>query len=254
MAKGWLLVCASLAVAAALAVLAYVLRYTALIPLVTLPYALATLGSLIGASAFSARDRMFWAWIAIAIGNATAGAVCFLTGVPPLKTPIGHANAIIHATHAIITAKVVIINVTTVAGLVVFAQAWRSLHPHAGWYRAATGVAFGVGALVAGRSLIDAFHGIALGHTSGWHNAISGVGDLISLTMIGPLAVTAFAMRGATMAWTYVLLTIATLGWLVYDANSALSGEAQIIVDLVTVSIGLVLTGAAGLVHRLALR
>jgi hypothetical protein len=253
MTRGWFQLVGAVLVAVGVALLAFLFRDTALVPLATVPYALATFGALAGASAFTARDRMFWAWMAIAVGYAFAGLTCLLTGHPPLKTPYGPAP-FTATSSTVLMVKVIVVNVFSVIGIVLLAQAWRGLAPRLGGYRVATAVAFGIGALVAGPSVVDACRAIAAGHMSGLNALISGGGDLIGLTMIGPLAVTAIKMRGGAMMWTYALLTLSSLAWLLYDANAALSGNAQMIGDLMTASLGLTLSGAAGLAHRRALR
>jgi hypothetical protein len=52
---------------------------------------------------------------------------------------------------------------------------------------------------------------------------LSDVGDAISLCLIAPLALTAFAMRGGSLVWPWGLLATSFLFWLWYDAAPVLS-------------------------------
>jgi hypothetical protein len=69
----------------------------------------------------------------------------------------------------------------------------------------------GPGVLAATRRVLD---GDLLALTS----AASGLGDMISLCLIAPLLLTALALRGGVIGWTWTLLTTSYLAWLLYDA------------------------------------
>ena len=248
MKNGWSLLVASALVGAGVGIAAFLSSGEAMVPLATVPYVLATLGALAGASAFTRHDRMMWAWLAIALGTAVGGAVCALTGRPPIKSGWGSAP-VADWVRQVVVAKAFVVNAASVVGLLLIAQAYRDLGARPAWYRVATLVAFAVGAAVAGPALM---HSVTGGGIS-WTGVFSSVGDLVSITMIGPLAVSAIKMRGGKMSWPYLLLTLSTLSWLAYDATIALSGDAQVIADLVTMSLGGTFAGAAGLANRQAL-
>jgi len=46
----------------------------------------------------------------------------------------------------------------------------------------------------------------------------SNAGDVVSLTLIAPILLTAFALRGGNLGWPWLLLACASLGWLMYGA------------------------------------
>ena len=58
--------------------------------------------------------------------------------------------------------------------------------------------------------------------THGDSDAIAGlasaIGDALALCFIGPLFLTALALRGGAMSWPWALLTLSNVAWLLYDA------------------------------------
>jgi hypothetical protein len=249
--SGRLLLLISIIVAGTIGALAYVLRASAIVPVAAVPYALAAIGAAVGATAFTRDDRMFWAWASLAFGNLIALVGVLVLSHPPLHVPIG--PPVPPSLHLASLVLDVLLNVFTVVGIVMFAQAYRSLGPPLGPYRLATVVAFVAGAAVVGPSIVEAFRAIAAGGRDGWGTIISSVGDLTGITMIGPLAVTALRTRGSALVWPYLLLTVGVVSWLAYDASALLSGDAQMLADLVLAASGLTFTGAAGVAHRMAL-
>ncbi len=217
----------------------------------TMPYLLAAGGSLAGALAFARGDRLRWGWLSLAAGNLLGGLTCAAFNRPPLHTP--PVSNVPPGAAALVIASDALLNILTVAGLVVFAQAWRAFRPRALWYRIATVAAFAIGALVAGPALLDAFRHLGSGGGE-WVSIISSLGDMTAITMLGPLAATAIAMRGGALLWPFLFLTLGVLCWLGFDACALLAGRAQSAGDLLFASAGLVLTGAAGVAHRRVIR
>jgi hypothetical protein len=249
--SGRLLLIISVIVAGTIGALAYVLRASAIVPVASIPYALAALGAAVGATAFTREDRMFWAWASIGLGNLIALVGVLALSRPPLHVPIGPPAP--DSLHLLIMVIDVLLNVFTVVGIVMFAQAYRSLGPPPGLYRVATVVAFVAGAAMVGPSIVQALRAIAAGGREEWGTIISSAGDLTAITMMGPLAVTALRTRGSPLAWPYLLLTLGVASWLAYDASALLSGDTQMLADLVLAASGLTFTGAAGVAHRTAL-
>src|SRR5205814_1755159 len=136
-------------------------------------------GSLAGALAFERGDRLRWGWLSLAAGNLLGGAICAIYRRPPLHTPL-HADAS-PAAAAVTLASDVLLNVLTVAGLFLFARAWRVFRPRALWYHLATLAAFAIGAVVAGPALLAAFHAVGTDNTA-WVSIISSLGDLAAIT------------------------------------------------------------------------
>jgi hypothetical protein len=184
-------------IAVAIGVCGFVMRASsAMVVFAAIPYYLAFAGGLAGALSFTRHDRMFWAWLSIGVGNLVGGLTAAIVPRPPLHALGGEAASTTVA--VLLVVSDVILNVSTVAGLVIFAQAWRALGPRPGWYNAATGIAFAVAAAVVGVPIVNAFRAGDVG----WGTIISSFGDLAAFTMIGPLAVTAIRMRGGALVWT----------------------------------------------------
>jgi hypothetical protein len=241
-----LLALGAVLVAAIFAALAFVLRPWGLKPFASVPYLVAAAGSLSGALAFGRQDRMRWAWLSLAAGDLIGWISCAFAR-PPL-------HAAIPDQRLVSTISDLLLNLLTVTGLVIFAQAWRALVPRPGWYRLATVIAFVVGALVVGPPLVQSFGDLVAGGQAQWSSIFSGLGDLVAISMIGPLAMTAIAMRGGALAWPYLFLTLSTVVWLLFDAAGLLTGHAQTIADLSFAALALTLAGAAGVAHRRLIR
>jgi len=241
-------------VGAAIGLTAFAVRSSpwGMVAVATLPYLVAAVGALVGALAFTREDRMLWAWLSISVANVVGTLTVLVTQAPPLHTLV--TAPLSDTAQAAGISGTVLLNVFTVIGLVMFGQAWRSFAPRPAWYPAATAAAFALGALVAGPSVVHGLRLVANGEgRDQWAGIISSVGDLTSITMIGPLAVTAIRMRGGSLVWPYALLTLGTLCWLAWDASTLLSGDTQMVTDLMTASLGMTFTGFAGLAHRRAL-
>jgi hypothetical protein len=244
--NGLLFVVATL-VALGLAVAAFVVP-ALLVPLSVVPYGLATAGAALAFRAFRRGERMRWAWLFAGLGHFIGGATCALLHRPPLHVWAAQLDS--DALNSIGLVGDLFLNVFSVLGLVMLAQAWRSLGPSPHWYRVATAIAFAVGALAVGPSLGRLVPQVLAGvNYDAWSSLISSAGDLTAITMIGPLAVTAIIMRGGALVWVYRLLTLSALSWLFFDAAGLLEGGPQELADLVFSSLGMAYLGAAGAAH-----
>jgi hypothetical protein len=217
------------------------------------PYVLASLGCFIGASAFERNERLYWAWMIMGLGNLFGAPPVIIFGKLPLHAPTGPDLS--STEYMVLVGLDILLNIFTVVGLVLFAQVWRSLGARSRWYPIATVIALGVGAAMTVPALLHSMHNLQLGGTHDeLGSIISSLGDLTAITMIGPLVVTAIAMRGGAFMWPFLFLATGTLSWLFYDVFGVLAGTAQTISDLSFSTVGLMLTGAAGVAHRRALK
>jgi hypothetical protein len=57
---------------------------------------------------------------------------------------------------------------------------------------------------------------------SSLHGVGSDLGDILGLCLIAPVLLTAIAMRGGILKWTWGLLTASLLFWLLYDCASTI--------------------------------
>lgn len=84
----------------------------------------------------------------------------------------------------------------------------------------------------------------------------SALGDMVTLILIGPLLLTALALRGGMFAWPWALLTTSCVAWLFYDSFYTvgpllgLSDEAARIGYETCRALGCAFGGAAGLAQR----
>jgi hypothetical protein len=121
-------------------------------------------------------------------------------------------------------------NLFNVIAYVLFARVWSGTGLQPRWRWLATVLSILAAVAVAGHTawgdllLARTLHGDAFG------NLFSDVGDIISLSIIGPLAVTAIALRGGALAWPWTLLTLSSCAWLVYDVG-AYFGRAEQMVE-----------------------
>lgn len=116
-------------------------------------------------------------------------------------------------------------NAFQVAGMLVLARTWRVAglnFPVSPLKKTLlTVVVVGVSLLVAGPAMWIGIKGLIDGSMGGsdvYRNMVSGLGDTISLCLIAPLLLTAWALRGGILSWTWIFITASMLAWLGYDA------------------------------------
>lgn len=178
----------------------------ALRPLVAAAYLAGALGAVLAARSFGRGDRMRLAWAAIAIANSVGGlGVLFV--VPPLHAVSVRGELAPLVAAASVTMDLVM-NALAVLGLAIFSRAWHDVGLLPPWYRRTTLITFALGCLVAGPPLAQALEAVVLGPIRPWQGVISPLGDLAAITLMGPLAVSAIAMRGGSLALPYALLTL----------------------------------------------
>jgi hypothetical protein len=113
-------------------------------------------------------------------------------------------------------------NGCVVAGTWMLARAWSVAgleHPgprSARWAAVAVGIIATV--VFAGPTFYVDVRDLLLGSRAGFDAIASDFGDLLSLPLIAPVGLTAVAVRGGSLRWTWMLLTASLLAWLLYDA------------------------------------
>lgn len=102
------------------------------------------------------------------------------------------------------------------------ARAWAVAgleHPGSkGARRAVLALAIVVALVFAGPTLVVDVRDIVLGPRADFDSIASDLGDILSLPLIAPVALTALAVREGTLRWTWMLLTSSLVAWLLYDA------------------------------------
>lgn len=155
-------------------------------------------------------------------------------------------------------------NLCMFSGSFMLARAWRvagiELPGRPAQRAAATALWVVVSTAITARAtLIDARH-LADGQVIALVGLSSDVCDLLSMCLIAPLFFTALALRGGLLRWTWGLMTVGLLFWLLYDAGLVL-GEALALTNLPARVLresfrgaACLYTFAAGVAQALALR
>jgi hypothetical protein len=193
------------------------------------------------ATTYGARDRLRWAWIVFAAGYGVA----FVS-----KTVIGDLSDVADAAagrQLIWSLFIVMFNAGTVGGLVLFASVWSGTGMAPPWRRWATLGFFALAMVVA----IPQFHRtagliatsklIAIGGTA------SVVGDIFSITLIGPIFATMIALRGGVLARPWIFIFASVLCWLINNVPPLLPGEIANYYDGVVRPAAITFAGAAGI-------
>lgn len=179
----------------------------------------AAIGCFIAAFQFDRSDYMRRAWSFFGLGFVLLTVNAVLFGV---ATHSGARD--ISSTSKILSGLVVLVaNAATVVGAVMVARAWKkaglSLTVSSTARNAVTAASLLVGLVVAGPSTFGAMGRALGGHLDALTNVASGLGDIATLAVLGPILLTAIALRGGSLAWPWSLIVLGTLGWLFYDAT-----------------------------------
>jgi hypothetical protein len=130
------------------------------------------------------------------------------------------------AVQALRTILIVLANLVAVLGTVTLARAWHvaGLAPPGSTIARGLVIAVAIGAacVFAGPSLLLDLKATFGGDPGSAWKAASDLGDLVSLPLVAPVALTALAVRGGMLRWPWVLFTASLLGWLLYDAFATL--------------------------------
>jgi hypothetical protein len=162
-----------------------------------------------------------------------------------------------------LTSSIVIFvaNVGQLVGVIMIARVWRV----AGFelagspsVRLAVRIgAFVIAVVAAGNLTLMSAREFAHGQTASLVDVFSSVADIVSFALIAPFLLTAIALRGGSLVWTWALLTLSMFGWLLFDTTlsfASLLPGADVVTRvsesarLLACTFGL----AAGLAQRLA--
>ncbi|MEW6364336.1 MAG: hypothetical protein AB1714_06815 [Acidobacteriota bacterium] len=115
-------------------------------------------------------------------------------------------------------------NVSFILGGVILARTWASIgftfpgRPWARWLL--YGAAIAVTLVLVGPSVILGLRNTLDGNFTMWEvvtDMVSGLGDLIILSLIGPILLIALSLRGGVVRWPWIFLTLVLAGWLLFD-------------------------------------
>lgn len=216
-------------------------------------YTAAVVGAAIGASSFGRGDRLRWAWLLVASYALIGLGKVILWGSP---RHIGPAVGLLPHTQTALASGVstILLNVCSVAGLALFARVWHGTGLTPPWRGRITLVAFALGLAVGGLPVWRDIQLIAAGQTLRVAGLASSLGDIAAITLMGPVLVTAIAMRGGLLVWPWTILTASSIAWLMFDAVQLLPANMVPVSDVGTVVAATLTTGAAGIAHRWVVR
>jgi hypothetical protein len=123
-------------------------------------------------------------------------------------------------------AMVLVANAAAVGGLWMMARAWTiaGLEPpgSAGHRRLVVGAVIVFACAVGAATLFIDARAIVRGDMSAIVAVVSDLGDVLSILMIAPVALTALGMAGGGLRWPWGFLTASVTCWLLYDVATVL--------------------------------
>jgi hypothetical protein len=184
---------------------------------------LAALTCTLAALRYSAGDRLLVAWLLFALNLVLLLVKDVLFGAQ-LHLWSGAADAAMLRSGLVIAG-----NLATVVAMALLAGAWRSaglaqLESRRRQVIAAL-VAIALAALTAGFAMVINLRGLEHGHGGALEHLASDLGDFVTFSLIAPLALVTFALRGGTLFWAWLFVVLSKLGWMLFDVLIGL-GEA----------------------------
>ena len=182
----------------------------------------AVAGCFAAMSAFQRGDHLRRAWLCLG-----AGTVAILMRDLLRLLPDFQPATVAPGPQVILSALGILANLALLAGVWLLAHSWRmaaiALPGGRSGVIAVGVVAAAVAIAVAGPAALDAARRLVGGDWSSLVLLVSAVVDILSLSLIAPLLLTALALRGSLFSWPWALLTASQIAWVLYDGAAALS-------------------------------
>jgi hypothetical protein len=189
--------------------------------------------SLYAARVVGVRARLGGAWVAFAVAHV----LLTLAGIV-FPGPQGLA-AMSRGMKLFFPFGLASYNVAWIVAVVLFARVWSGTGLVPRWRPIATLVAGVLALAVAAPALMHNLQGARHLDPLAAGFVISDVTDIVSVTIIGPILVTALMLRGGALVWTWMLLCLSSLAWLLNDitqflgpAEQVAGASAQLIADV----------------------
>lgn len=182
---------------------------------------LAIIGSIWAVSAFERGDhlRRAWQWLALA---ASLVLVRDLIVLPSRLA--GSTQPLAGILGIVVIALAVASNVGLLSGVWLLSRSWKmaALTLPGGHSRVimVTVIAAAIAFAVAGPPLLQDVPTVVGGDPTALINVVSTVVDILSLTLLAQLLLTAVALRDGDFFWPWALLSACLVSWLLYDAAS----------------------------------
>lgn len=259
MKSRWMLALAPLAAALGVAIVvggAEGLRERVVLAANLVGLLLATVGCAVAAASFDRGDYLWNAWALNALSNGVLLADTLLFGVSSHAAP-----RVLSSGQALVSGGLsAVANLTALLTVILVGRAWRVAGLDLQVSNRARNLAFAASAVLALAIAAPAAWGdlreLLGGHPDALSGLISDIGDIATLAVLAPVLLTALALRGGTLAWPWGLLAVSTLGWLGFDAISALGfagSHAQVAEESFRM-LACVANLSAGLLQWLAVR
>lgn len=181
---------------------------------VDLSKAVALLGLVAAARAFGRGDYLRRAWGLWAVSYG-----CFLARDAALLLVPALSPGAVDGVRGVLVG---VGNVCVVTSAWTLARAWSVAgleHPGSRSARnAAVGLACLAAAIFVGPIFVLDLRSLLGGHLGALDVLASDLGDILTLPIVAPVALTAIAVREGTLRWPWALLTASLLAWMMYDA------------------------------------
>lgn len=236
--KYWLLVAACFAYAIAVVAAAHLAPGLSRVALFGC-YGLTGVAAVVTGMSYRTSDRLGWAWLAFGAGYLVA----FVS-----KIFIGDGLSVLQMSTARALAwsvMVVLLNVGSVTAFVLFARAWSGTGMAPAWRGRATVIFLVVALAIDGTSLFGGFRALFAGAPWAYGFVASVAGDIIDVTLVGPIFATAIALRGGLLMRPWLFLFVAAVCWLANDVLAILPAEMRRDPDLLLRPLAILFGGAA---------
>lgn len=182
---------------------------------------LALVGCFAAMSVFERGDHLRRAWLLLGSGTV----LILIRDLLRLSDSFKPANA--GPWEAVILSSLVVLaNIVLLAGVWLLSRAWKKaalLMPGGRSGFLTVGVITAVVAVVvAGPAAVENAQKFADGDWTYLGPTVSAITDILSLSLISPLLLTAVSLRGSLFSWPWALITAGRVSWLLYDAVAAL--------------------------------
>ena len=186
---------------------------------VELTKVLALIGSAAAALAFNRGDYLRRAWL------FTGGCYAFLL-LRDVTLLSGAPTALAGVRIEYVRSGIIVLaNASALTGTVMIARAWQvaGLEPPGSALsrRSALLIAIALAVILIGPSMVVDGRGLRHGDATSIIAVASDLADALGLCLIGPVLMTALALRGGILIWPWALFTASMVSWMLYDAAGA---------------------------------
>lgn len=188
---------------------------------------------------YTRRDRLRWAWLLFGGGYLVAFAGKLFVGDNtslPSMTP---------ERRALWSAAVIVLNVSSVVALALFARVWSGTGLSPRWRLRATLAFVAMALLLNGANLVNTVRLMSTGEPAAFGILSSAVGDLVAIALVGPIFATMLQLRGGILMRPWLLLFLASVCWVIVDAIGAVPRQLALDIDIVVRPLAVLFGGAA---------